>query len=554
MLKRILATSLFASTLFAQSLPLVSSPTSLYIDTDVLPRVDANFLSLGNSGTTLPAACAVGQRFLLTLSAPHIYYTCTIAGNPGTWQAITSICAASSGQVAVAGTGGACTGYTGLLWDNSTRALTLGILNLESDPSTANGRLLLSSTAANSGAGLTLLPSGTAPGATFAVRNSSDRLNYGRTQWSLSGATATFGTFAVGTGTPVTQWNWQVGTTGIVAHCGVTGQILFGDTTGLCPVNPFLWNDSTQTHTHGLMTIQSGSSGTGVLYVSTTIPNYSPGLVVLPNGSGIGSSVSVRNSSDQANYARVSMSVSGGVATFNNSAAGSGTPITQWNWKQGTGYVAHCGIQGQILFSDTTGTCASGKLAWSETGDFGKGSLTIGDAVQGFEIEPGIFQGYANFYPTTANTAMEINAYPSGTNTQAGLRGYNSSDTANNAFVSLQAVGPQASLRVVSNGTPLNPITNFVIGPNQGANTLANLASIDFIWGVNPQYKLWSVTPNGVQIGAGNQTNFPSKDTCDGTGRTPGKFWYSGHTIGVKDDVQICAADAANVWAWRVIY
>lgn len=391
--------------------------------------LNANYTGLYNffrQGTVLPATCTVGNHYLLTLAAPYILYACTATN---TWTPLGTICG-STGQVWVAGPGAGCAGYAGLAWNDTTKALTVGILNLESDLSTANGRLLLSSTAANSGAGFTLLPSGTAPGATFAVRNSSDRLNYGRTQWSLSGATATFGTFAVGTGTPVTQWNWQVG-----------------------------------------------------------------------------------------------------AAT-----------------------VAHCGLPGQVLFIDTTGTCASGKLAWSETGDFGKGSLTIGDAVQGFEIEPGIFQGYANFYPTTANTAMEINAYPSGTNTQAGLRGYNSSDTANNAFVSLQAVGPQASLRVVSNGTPLNPITNFVIGPNQGTNTLANLASIDFIWGVNPQYKLWSVTPNGVQIGAGNQTNYPAKRTCDGTGTTPGAFWYSGHTAGAKDDVQICAADAANVWAWRTIY
>ena len=33
-----------------------------------------------------------------------------------------------------------------------------------------------------------------------------------------------------------------------------------------------------------------------------------------------------------------------------------------------------------------------------------------------------------------------------------------------------------------------------------------------------------------------------------------GRFWNSGHTTGVKDTVQVCAADAANAYAWRTIY
>ena len=43
-----------------------------------------------------------------------------------------------------------------------------------------------------------------------------------------------------------------------------------------------------------------------------------------------------------------------------------------------------------------------------------------------------------------------------------------------------------------------------------------------------------------------------AQPACDAT--TLGMFWYSGHSVGVKDDVQVCTADAANAYAWRVLY
>lgn len=44
----------------------------------------------------------------------------------------------------------------------------------------------------------------------------------------------------------------------------------------------------------------------------------------------------------------------------------------------------------------------------------------------------------------------------------------------------------------------------------------------------------------------------PVAPTCDAT--TMGTFWYSGHSVGVKDNVQVCAADATDTYAWRVLY
>jgi hypothetical protein len=43
-----------------------------------------------------------------------------------------------------------------------------------------------------------------------------------------------------------------------------------------------------------------------------------------------------------------------------------------------------------------------------------------------------------------------------------------------------------------------------------------------------------------------------AQPTC--SSGTPGQFWYSGHSTGVKDSVAVCAADATNTYAWRTIY
>lgn len=53
----------------------------------------------------------------------------------------------------------------------------------------------------------------------------------------------------------------------------------------------------------------------------------------------------------------------------------------------------------------------------------------------------------------------------------------------------------------------------------------------------------------GLQLGVGNTAAPP---TCDSTQR--GKFWYQGGGAGVKDAIQVCGKDAADVYTWRTIY
>jgi hypothetical protein len=74
------------------------------------------------------------------------------------------------------------------------------------------------------------------------------------------------------------------------------------------------------------------------------------------------------------------------------------------------------------------------------------------------------------------------------------------------------------------------------------------------LWDDTTGAGLWSVSttnfsvPGGVQITSGQ----PAKPTCNSANK--GMFWYTGHTTGVKDAVEVCAADAANAFAWRTIY
>lgn len=56
-----------------------------------------------------------------------------------------------------------------------------------------------------------------------------------------------------------------------------------------------------------------------------------------------------------------------------------------------------------------------------------------------------------------------------------------------------------------------------------------------------------------IEVNGGVRLNTATaKPTCDST--TRGTFWVVQAIAGTKDDVQVCAKDAANAYAWRVIY
>jgi hypothetical protein len=66
----------------------------------------------------------------------------------------------------------------------------------------------------------------------------------------------------------------------------------------------------------------------------------------------------------------------------------------------------------------------------------------------------------------------------------------------------------------------------------------------------------FNVNGNGTAVLTGLQLdrNGVSKPTCVATPADRGKFWYTAGGAGVKDNVEVCAKDAADVYAWRTIY
>lgn len=58
----------------------------------------------------------------------------------------------------------------------------------------------------------------------------------------------------------------------------------------------------------------------------------------------------------------------------------------------------------------------------------------------------------------------------------------------------------------------------------------------------------------GLLSGLGIRPNASgtAKPTCNATYR--GHFWYVAAGAGVKDDVQVCAKDSADAYAWRTLY
>jgi hypothetical protein len=67
---------------------------------------------------------------------------------------------------------------------------------------------------------------------------------------------------------------------------------------------------------------------------------------------------------------------------------------------------------------------------------------------------------------------------------------------------------------------------------------------------------LWDVSSGGnrFSVAGGLQVNQQGMTKISCTAGNGGTFWYTGHTTGVKDSVEVCAADASNVYAWRTIY
>jgi hypothetical protein len=97
-------------------------------------------------------------------------------------------------------------------------------------------------------------------------------------------------------------------------------------------------------------------------------------------------------------------------------------------------------------------------------------------------------------------------------------------------------------------------------GTNRSYQGLAGaLTATDYIWGVGSSTNSGSTNTRWAGIRLDGLFSIKhlslesgSKPTCAVAER--GTFWYVAGGAGVKDTVEVCAKDAANAYAWRVIY
>ena len=79
-------------------------------------------------------------------------------------------------------------------------------------------------------------------------------------------------------------------------------------------------------------------------------------------------------------------------------------------------------------------------------------------------------------------------------------------------------------------------------------------SEVDFTITTAGNVGIGTVNPNAkLEINGGMRLNTTfSKPSCSSTAR--GTLWFTQGASGVKDALEVCAKDAANTYAWRVLY
>lgn len=182
-------------------------------------------------------------------------------------------------------------------------------------------------------------------------------------------------------------------------------------------------------------------------------------------------------------------------------------------------------------------------------------------ATGGFYSSQGLFNGGSgnNSSIVTGNNGLQLSRNIADTNPVVRVRNLNASSTGDllrlenstTALVTVTQTGnlgigttsPLARLSVDSSS--LGTLPAFVIGSSTATLlSVLNTGNVG-IGLLNPSQRL--EVNGGVRL---NTTT--AKPTCDAAAR--GTFWVTQGAAGVKDDVEVCAKDAADAYAWRLIY
>ena len=289
-------------------------------------------------------------------------------------------------------------------------------------------------------------------------------------------------------------------------------------------------------------------SGNGMNFLAFKAPTALGGDVTwtLPTTDSSGTQSLVSNGAGTLSW---STPYSGSI-TFDNALFNTflgyqdGSAITTGFQNTGVGYNA--------LKQDTIGlsNTAVGSNALFNTVDgnfnnaFGQGALianTSGFHNTGLGFSVLANNTFGGFNTAVGNEALEANITGSN-NTAIGWFALNSSKGNNNT-----AIGYNADVTV-------NTLSKAVaIGFNAKVSA-SNAMALGGTGADAVNVGIGTAAPNeALEINGGMRLNTAtSKPTCDVTAR--GTFWFTQGGAGVKDDVEVCAKDATDTYAWRTIY
>jgi hypothetical protein len=100
---------------------------------------------------------------------------------------------------------------------------------------------------------------------------------------------------------------------------------------------------------------------------------------------------------------------------------------------------------------------------------------------------------------------------------------------------------------LIRNATASTGSTKLLVqaGPGQNTNNLTE-------WWNSSSVAMAKVASDGGATFTDLTLSGGVRPVCDAGMR--GTFWYAPGAAGVKDTVDVCAKDAANVYGWRAIY
>jgi hypothetical protein len=134
--------------------------------------------------------------------------------------------------------------------------------------------------------------------------------------------------------------------------------------------------------------------------------------------------------------------------------------------------------------------------------------------------------------------------------TPNGLRVINFDNTANTTAAIYLGMGSSGTAYVAINGVRESADNSALTFRTESGGTIAEQMRINSSGNVG----IGTTTPaQKLDINGGLKLDTSTaQPTCNATNR--GTFWFVRNTAGVKDQVEVCAKDAADAFAWRVIY